>query len=202
VAWCTGSGYAIRRSALEGIGNFPTGSLAEDVCCSSMLLGAGWKTSYVHEPLQYGTVPESFTGHLQQRTRWTLGTMQTAVKLRFCVFGPLVRKMSLFQRLSGFVYTISSLFNIFLTTSLLAMPIVLISGSTLVAYANFYQLRWLIRFCFFAVTANQLNVYVLHLPAGYRLGQRESEAMMWMAPCKCFAYPMLQRRALSHPEFL
>lgn len=70
VAWCTGSGYAIRRAAMDAIGGFPTGSLAEDVCCSSVLLGAGWKTAYVHEPLQYGTVPESFGGHIKQRTRW------------------------------------------------------------------------------------------------------------------------------------
>ena len=35
-----------------------------------MLLGAGWKTAYVHEALQYGTVPDSFVGHIKQRTRW------------------------------------------------------------------------------------------------------------------------------------
>lgn len=70
VAWCTGSGYAIRRKALDEIGGFPIGSLAEDVCSSSVLLGAGWKTAYVHEPLQWGTVPETLTGHLKQRTRW------------------------------------------------------------------------------------------------------------------------------------
>ena len=74
VAWCTGSGYAILRLALDGIAGFPTGSLAEDVCCSSVLLGAGWKTAYVHEPLQYGTVPESFSGHIKQRTRWVSET--------------------------------------------------------------------------------------------------------------------------------
>lgn len=55
---------------MDDIGGFPTGSLAEDVCCSSVLLGAGWKTAYVHEPLQYGTVPDSFGGHIKQRTRW------------------------------------------------------------------------------------------------------------------------------------
>lgn len=70
VAWCTGSGYIMRREALDGIGGFPYGSLAEDVCTSSMLLGAGWKTAYVHEPLQYGTVPEDLVSHLKQRTRW------------------------------------------------------------------------------------------------------------------------------------
>lgn len=70
VAWCTGSGYAIRRAALNQIGGFPTGSLTEDVLCSSLLLAAGWKTCYVHEPLKHGLVPDSFTGHVRQRTRW------------------------------------------------------------------------------------------------------------------------------------
>lgn len=182
VAWCTGSGYAIRRLALDGIGGFPTGSLAEDVCCSSVLLGAGWKTAYVHEPLQYGTVPESFGGHIKQRTRWTIGTVQTALKLNFCIWGPLVTHMSLFQRLSGFVYTISALFTIFLTASLLTMPIVLVSGGTLIAYATNDQLRLLARLCSVALLTNRLNEWVMTLPAGYRLGQRDAGATLWMAP--------------------
>jgi hypothetical protein len=92
--------------------------------------------------------------------------------------------MSLFQRLSGFVYTVSSLFTIFLTASLLTMPIVLISGGTMIAYANSDQLRMLARLCFIALIANRLNEWVMTLPAGYRLGQRDAGAMMWMAPCK------------------
>lgn len=113
----------------------------------------------------------------------TIGTLQTSVKLNFCLFGPLVKHMSLFQRLSGFVYTISSLFTVFLTASLLTMPIVLISGGTLIAYATFDQLRLLVRLCFAALLANRLNEWVMTLPAGYRLGQRDAGAMMWMAPC-------------------
>jgi cellulose synthase/poly-beta-1,6-N-acetylglucosamine synthase-like glycosyltransferase len=70
VAWCTGSGYVVRRCALEQIGNFPLGSLAEDVATSTLLLGKGWKTAYVHEKLQFGTVPEDYGSHLKQRTRW------------------------------------------------------------------------------------------------------------------------------------
>ncbi|KAF2134355.1 glycosyltransferase family 2 protein [Dothidotthia symphoricarpi CBS 119687] len=198
VAWCTGSGYAIRRAALDGIGGFPTGSLAEDVCCSSVLLGAGWKTAYVHEPLQYGTVPESFGGHIKQRTRWTIGTVQTSMKLNFCLWGPLVTHMSIFQRLSGFVYTISSLFTIFLTASLLTMPIVLVSGGTLIAYANNEQLRLLLRLCFVALVANRLNEWVMTLPAGYRLGQRDAGAMMWMAPYHAITII----RAFFLPKFL
>ncbi len=94
--------------------------------------------------------------------------------------------MTIFQRLSGFVYTVSSLFTIFLTASLFTMPIVLVSGGTMVAYADYGQLRWLIRLCFIALCMNRLNEFILYLPAGYRLGLRESRAMMWMAPCKCF----------------
>lgn len=70
VAWCTGSGYVVRRTALDQIGNFPCGSLAEDVATSTLLLGKGWKTAYVHEKLQFGTVPEDYGSHLKQRTRW------------------------------------------------------------------------------------------------------------------------------------
>ena len=112
----------------------------------------------------------------------TIGTVQTSLKLNFCLFGPLVKHMSLFQRLSGFVYTVSSLFTIFLTASLLTMPIVLMTGGTLIAYANDNQLRLLARLCFVALAANRMNEWVMTLPAGYRLGQRDAGAMMWMAP--------------------
>lgn len=67
---CLGSGYVARRTALESINGFPVESLSEDVCCSATMLGAGWKTGFVHETLQYGSVPESFFAHVKQRTRW------------------------------------------------------------------------------------------------------------------------------------
>lgn len=91
--------------------------------------------------------------------------------------------MSLFQRLSGFVYTVSALFTIFLTASLLTMPIVLMAGGTLIAYATNDQLRLLARLCFVALASNRFNEWVMTLPAGYRLGQRDAGAMIWMAPC-------------------
>ncbi|EON68177.1 hypothetical protein W97_07326 [Coniosporium apollinis CBS 100218] len=182
VAWCTGSGYAVRRAALDAIGGWPTGSLAEDVCTSSMLLGAGWRTAFVHEALQFGTVPETFTGHLKQRTRWTLGTLQTAVKLRFCLFGKLTRKMTFFQRLSGFVFTIDAFFKIFSLIALLTIPIVLVSGGQLVAFANYGQLRWQIRLCFASLILTRINEYIMFIPSGYRLAQRDSGAQQWMAP--------------------
>ncbi|RDW76064.1 hypothetical protein BP5796_06885 [Coleophoma crateriformis] len=182
VAWCTGSGYLIRRAALEDIGGWPVGSLAEDTFTSSLLLGSGWKTAFCHEALQYGTVPETFTGHLKQRTRWTLGTLQTALKLKFCLFGDLVKGMSFFARLSAFVFAIDAFFKIFLLMALLTIPIVLISGGQLVAYSTTSQLRWQLRLCFISLVLTRLNEWITYLPSGYRLAQRDTGAQMWMAP--------------------
>jgi hypothetical protein len=67
---CLGSGYIMRRAALEEIGGFPIESLSEDVCCSAKMLGAGWKTCFIPESLQHGSVPESYNAHVKQRTRW------------------------------------------------------------------------------------------------------------------------------------
>lgn len=182
VAWCTGSGYVARREALEEIGNFPLGSLAEDVATSTLLLGKGWKTAYVHEPLQFGTVPGDFGSHLKQRTRWAIGTVDTAFKLKFCLWGDQVRQMSFAQRFSGFLYASLSVYTILVTISLFAIPIILVMGKPLVAYATDEQLRWLIRTCFASFMANRLCEFVLFIPAGYHTGQRGSRYQLWMSP--------------------
>ncbi|KAJ6135227.1 hypothetical protein N7512_000387 [Penicillium capsulatum] len=182
VAWCTGSGYIVRREALEDIGNFPLGSLAEDVATSTMMLGKGWKTAYVHEPLQFGTVPEDYGSHLKQRTRWAVGTVETAFKLKFCLFGDSVRKMTLAQRFSGCLYATLSMYTILVTASLFAIPIILLWGKQLVAYANQDQLHWLIWACFASTLVNRLCEFALFIPAGYHTGQRGSRYQLWMSP--------------------
>lgn len=182
VAWCTGSGYVVRRTALDEIGNFPLGSLAEDVATSTLMLGKGWKTAYVHEPLQYGTVPEDFGGHLKQRTRWAIGTVDTSFKLNFCLWGDQVRQMTVAQRFSGFLYATLSMYTILLTISLFAIPIILVMEKPLVAYANNEQLRWLIRAAFASVISNRICEFALFMPAGYHTGQRGARYQLWMSP--------------------
>jgi len=78
---CLGSGYIMRRVALESIGGFPTESLAEDICCSATLLGEGWKTAFVPDVVQYGSAPESYLGHIKQRTRWVSSQSTTRCSL-------------------------------------------------------------------------------------------------------------------------
>jgi len=114
----------------------------------------------------------------------TIGTVQTSFKLRFSVFGPLVKHMTFPQRLCGFVYTISSLFTVFLVASMFTAPIVLVSHGNLVPFTNMNQLKWLIRSNFLTTILNRINEFIWYLPSGYVTGQRDARAMMWMAPCK------------------
>lgn len=117
----------------------------------------------------------------------TIGTIQTAYKLHFSLYGPLVKHMTFLQRLCGFIYTFGSFFTIFLVFSMFTAPIVLISGGTMVPYSTTNQLRWLIRSCFISMVLNRLNEWVSYLPSGYHIGQRELRAMMWMAPFNALA---------------
>ncbi|CZT09762.1 probable glycosyl transferase [Rhynchosporium graminicola] len=182
VAWCTGSGYVARREALDDIGNFPLGSLAEDVATSTLMLGKGWHTGYIHEPLQYGTVPEDFGGHLKQRTRWVIGTIQTAFKLNFCLWGTNVKQMTVAQRFSGFLYATLSFLTILVSVALFAIPVVLLWGKPLIAYSTLTELKWLIRACFAATISSRLCEFVLFIPAGYNVGQRDYRYQIWMSP--------------------
>jgi len=79
---CVGSGYLVRREAMLHIGGFPTYSISEDTACSSMLAGHGLDVAYIEESLQCGEMPETLHGHYKQRTRWTIGNVQTAIYVR------------------------------------------------------------------------------------------------------------------------
>lgn len=71
-----GSGAVFRRSAIVHVGLYPTFSFSEDWQLSQILHGMGWRTFQVQEPLQFGLVPDSLTGHCAQRNRWNIGHAQ------------------------------------------------------------------------------------------------------------------------------
>lgn len=70
IAWNTGSGFILRREALDDIGGFAADCIIEDVRSSLDMLAKGWKTAYVSEALQYGLIPPSYHGHIKQYVRW------------------------------------------------------------------------------------------------------------------------------------
>lgn len=67
---CHGSGFVMRRSALDEIGGWPLSNVGEDILCSYLLINAGWRTKYVNEELQRGFDPDSMHSFIKQRIRW------------------------------------------------------------------------------------------------------------------------------------
>lgn len=182
VAWCTGSGYICRRTALDDIGGIPVGGIAEDVATSNRFIGNGWSTAYVHEPLQFGTVPEDFSSHLKQRTRWAIGTVQNAMDANFYLWGDLTKRMTTRARLSSFLIGVLSFYPLIFTISLFTIPVILILGEPLVIFSSENQFRWLIRTAFATVISRRIMEFILYIPSGYHTGQRYARYQIWMAP--------------------
>lgn len=67
---CHGSGYVMRREALESIGGWPLRNIGEDILCSYLFNRAGWQTAFIKDKLQFGTSPDSFHSYVAQRSRW------------------------------------------------------------------------------------------------------------------------------------
>lgn len=197
-AWCTGSGYICRRSALDDIGGIPVGGIAEDVATSNLFIGKGWTTAYVHEPLQFGTVPEDFSSHLKQRSRWCIGTVENAMNMNFYLYGAKIKHMTTLARLSSFLIGILSFYPILFTISLFSIPVILILGRPLVIFTSENQFRWLIRSAFATVISRRIMEFFLYIPAGYHTGQRYARYQIWMAPYLCISLV----RAFFLPKWL
>ncbi len=66
----------IRKSALEAVGGWHLGSLAEDTDATIRLLLGGWKTVYQNRSECYEQVPETWPGRMAQIFRWARGHNQ------------------------------------------------------------------------------------------------------------------------------
>jgi cellulose synthase (UDP-forming) len=71
-----GSCGIIRRSSLDAIGGFATGTVTEDLHTSIRLHKRGFRSIYYAEPLAAGLAPDNAVPYLRQRVRWGQGAMQ------------------------------------------------------------------------------------------------------------------------------
>ncbi|KAL8771978.1 MAG: hypothetical protein Q9209_002643 [Squamulea sp. 1 TL-2023] len=147
-AWCCGTGFIVRRDALDGIAGVPEESINEDILTSFFLKAAGWDIVYVHEDVQWGLVPSTITTHLKQQKRTAAGIVSTAAVL----LNPRAQTMTSEERYGAifpaFAMSLSISINMF---AMIAFPILLLTGAPLVAYSTTAQLRimsvlFLIRF--------------------------------------------------------
>jgi cellulose synthase (UDP-forming) len=75
-AFFVGTGAMLRRSALERVGGFATGSITEDIHTSMRLHAAGFRSLYVDEALGFLLAPDTPLAYARQRLRWAQGAMQ------------------------------------------------------------------------------------------------------------------------------
>lgn len=73
---CSGTSFAVRRSALESAGGFFTDSLSEDYFTGIRLSAQGHRLVYLNEKLSAGLAAENIAAHALQRIRWARGTLQ------------------------------------------------------------------------------------------------------------------------------
>jgi cellulose synthase (UDP-forming) len=74
---CAGTSFVVRRSALEQVGRFETGTPSEDLATGIRLTAAGYRNLYLDEKLSAGLAPLTAAAMARQRSRWASGTLQT-----------------------------------------------------------------------------------------------------------------------------
>ena len=79
-AFFVGTSAVIRRSALDSIGGFATGTATEDIHTSLRLHARGWKSVFVPEPLAVGLEAESLKEFFRQRRRWAAGSLGLLIR--------------------------------------------------------------------------------------------------------------------------
>ncbi|KAL8669320.1 MAG: hypothetical protein Q9168_006085 [Polycauliona sp. 1 TL-2023] len=137
-AWCCGSGFVVRRDALDGIGGVPEESLNEDILTSFFLKAAGWDIVYVYENVQWGLVPSTITGHLKQQKRICAGIVSTAAAL----WNPQAQNMTPEEKYGNLFPAFAFSTSVSISAAaIIVLPFLLFSGNPLVAYSTDAELR-------------------------------------------------------------
>jgi peptidoglycan/xylan/chitin deacetylase (PgdA/CDA1 family)/spore germination protein YaaH len=79
---------AWRTSALTQLGGYPDDTLAEDQDLTLAFQRAGWRVEFDPDARAYTEAPDTVAGLLNQRFRWSFGTLQCLWKHRAALFNP------------------------------------------------------------------------------------------------------------------
>ncbi|WP_081942873.1 glycosyltransferase [Myxosarcina sp. GI1] len=121
---CAGTSFVVRREALQKIGNFSTDSICEDYFTGIRLSAKGYELVYLDEKLSAGLAAESLAAHIDQRLRWSRGTLQAF----FIKSNPLtIPGLNLWQRL-GHLELLFHWFTCIPRLFFLFVPIICIFG--------------------------------------------------------------------------
>jgi peptidoglycan-N-acetylglucosamine deacetylase len=81
-----GACAAWRKTAIQAVGGYTDVTLAEDCDLSLSLHRAGWRVTQDDEAIAFTEAPETVDALLDQRTRWTFGSLQAIWKHRDLLF--------------------------------------------------------------------------------------------------------------------
>ncbi|KAL8767035.1 MAG: hypothetical protein Q9209_006329 [Squamulea sp. 1 TL-2023] len=136
-AWCCGSGFVVRRNALDVIGGVPEESLNEDILTSFFLTAAGWQIVYVHEDVQWGLVSNTIKSHLKREKRSCAGIVSTAAGL----WNPQARNMTTEEKFGALSPVVAYSLSVTIdAAAMVILPLLLLSGAPLVVCSD-SQLR-------------------------------------------------------------
>lgn len=173
-AWCNGSGFIVRRQAVDEIGGFPTTCLLEDMLTSMEITSGGWKSVLVNEPLQWGTVPDSFAGNVKQMTRWTTGSLT--------ISGALPDRNSSSSRAAALVEYSTALTIGKSILCFVALPVFLFSGNTLILDRDPQRLRILLHLAALDFAVHGLQGFLESCIAEYCISILQDFHHFWMSP--------------------
>jgi biofilm PGA synthesis N-glycosyltransferase PgaC len=88
IAIVPGACAAWRKAAIQAAGGYTNVTLAEDCDLSLSLHRAGWRVTQDDEAIAFTEVPENVDTLLNQRIRWTFGTLQAIWKHQDLLFRP------------------------------------------------------------------------------------------------------------------
>ncbi len=211
---CAGTSFVMRRSALEAVGGFETGTPSEDLATGIRLTAAGYTNRFLPEKLSAGLAPFTAAAMARQRSRWASGTVQTlrtgANPLTIPGLDPLQR-LAYLEGIAHWFNVLPQLLLVLLPLSLgvLGVAPILVSGEGLLWHAlPFYgaQLlltRWLsgqartpllpelYRWIFLVPVAAAVAGTLLGRPQRFRVTPKALASGRHVGPAKRLVLPLL-----------
>jgi cellulose synthase/poly-beta-1,6-N-acetylglucosamine synthase-like glycosyltransferase/peptidoglycan/xylan/chitin deacetylase (PgdA/CDA1 family)/spore germination protein YaaH len=128
---------AWRRAALTELGGYPSDTLAEDQDLTLAFQRAGWRVEFDSSARAYTEAPDTVRGLLNQRFRWSFGTLQCLWKHRAGLFNPK-------RPVLGFVALPQIwLFQIILTVAAPLVDLAIVSSLIWAVYGRaFHPVEW------------------------------------------------------------
>ena len=172
-AWCYGSGFVVRRKALDQMGGFPTECLVEDILTSMQICVAGWKSVYVNESLQWGSIPDSFGKHVKQMKRWTAGNLDLGRALRekkYSVDGALLIETTIAFSILRCILVLS------------VLPILLLTEGRLILEQDLAEISTLLHLATLDFIMQSLEGFLVSAIADFYISILHDLAHLWMSP--------------------